>query len=252
VYLPLLVAPEQDVLNEFLEGCRLRPWLDVAGLSVTVPHKGAAARWVGQRIQPLAARIGAVNTLVPDKEGFTGHNTDYAGALGAITEALHCDRRDLRGLEVAVLGAGGVARAVVAGLRDSGCRVTIYNRHQPRSDALAKEFDCRAEAWEKRAAGSNTALLINCTSLGMWPDVDETPIPPDRLARGGAVFDAVYNPPETRLLREARLAGCRTIDGLSMFVHQAAAQFELWTGQQPDRSFMREIVEAQLSRAASP
>lgn len=252
VYLPLLVEPSPEVLGAFLDGCQRRPWLDVGGFSVTLPHKAAVANWVGERIEPLAARIGAVNTLVADKDGFTGHNTDYAGALEALTGLPGCDRRGLGGLRVDVLGAGGVARAVVAGLCDCGCRVTIHNHRRARAEALAEQFGCACQAWERRGTDRSADLLINCTNVGMWPQVGATPVPAERLDPNTIVFDVVYNPVQTRLLGEAKRAGCRTIDGLSMFVAQAAAQFELWTGQGADRAFMRQTVEAELRRMTPP
>lgn len=246
VYLPLYVDASGDVLGEFLRGCLDRPWLDVGGFSVTVPHKQQAAALVAEQIEPLAARIGAVNTLVPGRDGFAGFNTDYAGALEAITEALGCERKDLVGLGVDVLGAGGVARAIVAGLRDCGCSVTIYNRNPTRAGSLAQEFDCRSRPWDLRGEPTGADLLVNCTSAGMWPEIHRTPMPTERFAEQPVVFDTVYNPARTRLLDEAEQAGCRTIDGLTMFINQAAAQFKLWTGQTADKAFMRETVEAGL------
>lgn len=251
VYLPLLVDPDPDLLAAFLEGCRLRPWLDVRGFSMTAPHKRAAARWLGEDVSSRTARIGAVNTLRADGSRYLGYNTDCAGALDAITGALDCGQQDLSGLGVEILGAGGAARAVVVGLGDCGCDVTVYNRHQSRGRALAEEFGCRAEPWENRGLDRDVRLLINCTSVGMWPDVDATPMPADRLHEDCIVFDLVYNPIQTRLLRDAKRAGCRIIDGLSMFVNQAATQFHLWTGRWADREFMRATVEAELEKVAS-
>jgi len=248
VYLPLLVEPSGEVLASFLDGCRDRPWLDVGGFSVTLPHKEHAARWVGQRIEPSAARIGAVNTLVADGEHLRGYNTDCAAALESITMTLGCDRQDLGGLRAEVLGAGGAARAIIAGLRDCACDVTIYNRHDSRGRALADEFDCHAEPWEDRALNRDAVLLVNCTSIGMWPQVDNTPMPADRLRQDCAVLDMVYNPIQTRLLRDAKRAGCRISDGLSVFVNQAAMQFRLWTGEEADPAFMRATVEAGLNK----
>ena len=94
--------------------------------------------------------------------------------------------------------------------------------------------------------------MVNCTSLGMWPDVDESPLQAEHLADQPLVFDTVYNPAETRLLREAKRAGCRTIDGLTMFVNQAAAQFELWTGREADRPLMRKTVQSRLQQTGRP
>jgi 3-dehydroquinate dehydratase/shikimate dehydrogenase len=251
VYLPLPVDPSPDVLAAFLEGCRLRPWLDVRGFSVTSPHKRAAARWLGNDVSSRARRIGAVNTLRAEDGRYVGYNTDCAGALDAITGALDCGQEDLSGLGVEILGAGGAARAVVVGLRDCGCDVTVCNRHQSRGRALAEEFGCRSKPWESRGLDRDVRLLINCTSVGMWPDVEGTPMPADRLREDCIVFDLVYNPIQTRLLRDARRAGCRIIDGLSMFVNQAATQFNLWTSTWAGRSFMRATVEAELEKVGS-
>jgi shikimate 5-dehydrogenase len=150
-------------------------------------------------------------------------------------------------LRANVLGAGGVARAVVAGLADCGADVTVYNRSAARARALAAEFDCHHELWERRTERTDARLLVNCTSVGMWPDVEAIPMPADRLDGELTVFDTVYNPVETRLLRDAARGGCRTVDGLTMFVNQAAAQFRLWTGQDADKAFMRRIVEERLA-----
>ncbi len=251
VYLPLLVDPAEGVLQRFLAGCARRPWLHARGFSVTIPHKEEAARYVGERIDPLARQIGAVNTLVADGDSYRGYNTDCAGALDAIVEALGCEPNDLAGMDVAVLGAGGAARAVVAGLRRHGASVTLYNRRLDRARALAGEFGCRVGPWEQRSAAGKSGLLVNCTSVGLWPAVDESPLPPDALNAATVVFDTVYNPAETCLLRDARGAGCRTIDGLTMFVNQAAAQFEVWTGLQPDKGFLRRVAQTALGSAGA-
>ncbi len=257
VFLPLRVDPTPGVLERFLAGCCRRPWLDAGGFSVTIPHKESVAAFVGDRIDRLARRIGAVNTLVPSGggagAGFEGFNTDCAAALEAIASALDCDSKDLAGLRADVLGAGGVARAIIAGLRDCGAAVTVYNRSAERAAALAREFDCAFLPWDQRCERKQADLLVNCTSVGMWPDVGDTPLPAECLADEPAVFDTVYNPTETRLLREAGQSGCRVIDGLAMFVNQAAAQFELWTGQAADRTFMRTVADDLLAQqAASP
>ncbi|MFQ5489562.1 MAG: shikimate dehydrogenase [Phycisphaerae bacterium] len=248
VYLPLLVAGDADTFNRFMAGLAERPWLDAAGFSVTVPHKQHAAAFLGDHVDPLAAQIGAVNTLVRRADGYFGHNTDHAGALDAITDALGCDRSDLADLPVEVLGAGGAARAIVAGLRHCGAHVTLFNRNATRARELAQAFSCRSKPWEDRGGDHDVRLVINCTPLGMWPNVDETPLPAERLEGQPVVFDTVYNPMETRLLREARLAGCVTVDGVSMFIHQAAAQYRLWFDEGLDKAFLRSVLTRQLSR----
>ena len=151
----------------------------------------------------------------------------------------------IEGLTVDLLGAGGAARAVAAGLVESGCEVTVFNRDRDRAARLASELGCEAAPWEERARGHGQ-MLINCTSVGMWPEVDASPISTDALRPDRVVFDTVYRPRETRLLREAKAAGCRIIPGAAMFVAQAALQFEYWTQQEADWAFMARLASLLL------
>jgi shikimate 5-dehydrogenase len=187
-----------------------------------------------------------VNTLVVTPQGYFGHNTDYAGALDALTEALACERNDLAGTHVAVLGSGGAARAVVAGLTSCGCRVTIYSIEPTQAAPLGRTFDCAVASWEQRQDGGSP-ILVNCTSVGMAPDLDASPMSAEGLDRYETVFDIVYNPLETKLLREAKAAGCRTIRGVEMFINQAAAQYRLWTGKRPEPGLWRAMITRELT-----
>ena len=249
LYLPLGVQPDDGAFSRFLDNALSRNWLDFRGFSITIPHKQSALEYVASRggyVEPLAGRIGAVNTIVVGADGvLKAYNTDYAGALNAITGALGVERTALKGLSTAVVGAGGVARAVVAGLTDAGARVKIYNRTVERAHRLAEEFGCEfaplAELKNIRAR-----LLINCTSVGMHPQTQATPVPPEALNKDMVVFDTVYNPVETLLIKNARRRGGRTIDGLAMFVNQAAAQFHLFTGKQPDTEAMMSTARGLL------
>jgi 3-dehydroquinate dehydratase/shikimate dehydrogenase len=250
LYLPLLLQGGEPQFNQFLDHVLARPWLDFRGFSVTIPHKHSALKYVhakGGFVEPLADKIGAANTLVierpaaSDQPRILAHNTDYAGALAAITAGMGIAREDLRDVPVAVVGAGGVARALVAGLTDAGARVTIYNRTVERAEDLAADFGC-AFAGLDELPHLRAQLLINCTSIGMHPHVDATPVPAESLRPGMTVFDTVYNPAETLLLRQARDAGARTIDGVTMFVNQAAAQFRLFTREPADTNLMRRTV----------
>jgi len=247
VYLPFRVEPGYEPFEAFVRGLIDRAWMDLRGLSVTIPHKENALRFVGDAAEPLARRIGAVNTLVFEGRGAVrGLNTDYAGALDALTEAMGCSRSELEGVPVAVIGAGGASRGVVAGLRHCGCRVTIYNRTYPRAKVLAEEFECHAQPLDA-VRNLRAKIVVNTTSIGMHPNVDETPLPADVLRPDMIVFDNVYNPMETRLLREAAEVGCRTVGGVDMFVNQAVAQFEAWTGRPAPRDLMRRVVIERLS-----
>ncbi len=249
LYIPLLVADDKDVFNNFIDGVRRRPWLDMRGFSVTIPHKRNAIEYVKSvngYLEPLAERIGAVNTLILDSnEGIGGYNTDYAGAMEAITETLDIERRELDGVSVAIVGAGGVARALAAGFTDVGAKVTIYNRTIEKARALAEEFGCEVCPLE-RLSQLDARILINCTSVGMHPNRDETPVPAELLKRDMVVFDTVYNPAETLLLKNARQAGAQVIDGVTMFVNQAALQFEMFTNSVAPRHLMRQTVLAWL------
>ncbi len=245
LYLPLFVRGAGPEFDEFMDNVIARDWLDFRGFSVTIPHKHSALRYAKAKqggVEPLAEKIGAVNTLVVGDEGrLAACNTDYAAALDAITGILAITRADLNGLSVAVIGAGGVARAVVAGLRDAGANIKIYNRTVSRGEKLAAEFDCEFAGLDELPK-LDAKLVINCTSIGMYPNVDATPLPRQCLKADMTVFDTVYNPLETLLLRQAKEAGAKTIDGLSMFVNQALAQFRLFTGQDADAELMRRTV----------
>ncbi|HET6427141.1 MAG TPA: shikimate dehydrogenase [Phycisphaerae bacterium] len=247
VYVPLRVEPGAEHFNRFLDAVRGADWLGVRGLSVTIPHKeNALAR--ADEVDELSRRIGAVNTLQVRPDGsLRGWNTDYAGATDALCEAMGIARDGLAGRSVAVLGAGGAARAIVAAMAHYGAEVIIYNRTVSRGQKLAGEFGAAARGLDALAAMS-AEIVINCTSLGMHPNVEATPVPAEALAGVSVVFDTVYNPLQTRLLREAAEAGCRTVSGVDMFVNQAAAQFEPWTGKPAPRELMRQVVLDRLSR----
>jgi len=247
VYVPLRIEPGPESFHRFLDAVRASPWLDLRGLSVTIPHKENALSAVGPaNVDELSRRIGAVNTVRLDAEGhLAGWNTDYAAATDALCEAMGISRPRLAGRAVAVLGAGGAARAIVAALAHYGADVTVYNRTVARGEKLAAEFGARALGRDA-LADLSAEIVVNCTSVGMHPHVDDSPLPVRALRGVGVVFDTVYNPVETRLLREARQAGCRTVSGVDMFVNQAAGQFEIWTGRPAPRELMRQVVLDQL------
>jgi len=249
VYLPFLVETPWNKFREFVDGLRERGWLDVRGLSVTIPHKHNALQYVeenGGKLEPLAAKIGSVNTLVLEKDGLvSGYNTDYAGALDAITHTLGIERKDLGGLPTAIVGAGGVARALAAGLTDVGCKVTIYNRTVEKAQSLAAQFECEYAGLDDLIK-IDAKLVINATRIGMYPEVEASPLPEKCLKRDMAVFDTVYNPAKTLLLQQAEGIGAKIIDGMSMFVNQAATQFELFTGAEAPRGLIREVLERHL------
>jgi shikimate 5-dehydrogenase len=147
---------------------------------------------------------------------------------------------------VAVIGAGGVARAITAGFVDSGAKVTVYNRTASRGEKLAAEFGCEFIPLGDLSSGGTieARLLVNCTSVGMFPEIARSPVPAGCFSGNIMVFDTVYNPVETRLLKEARAAGARTVDGLAMFVNQALAQYRLFTGREGDAATMAKAMKS--------
>jgi 3-dehydroquinate dehydratase/shikimate dehydrogenase len=249
LYLPLLVEGGREEFNEFLNNILSREWLDFKGFSVTIPHKQNALNFVKTKegfIEPLADKIGAVNTLIVGSDGKpAAYNTDYAAALDAITSTMGITRADLKGLPVAVIGAGGVSRAIVAGLSDVGAGIKIFNRTVEKAEKLAAEFVCDFAPLSD-LSNVETKLLINCTSIGMHPNIDATPFPQAGLKEDMVVFDTVYNPAETMLLKQAKEAGAITIDGISMFVNQGLAQFKLFTGIDGNAELMRKTVIEEL------
>ena len=156
------------------------------------------------------------------------------------------NRADLKDMPISVIGAGGVARAIVAGLSDAGAKIKIYNRTVERGEKLAAEFNCDFAPLNDLSS-IDAKLLINCTSIGMHPHTDATPLPQECIKKDMVVFDTVYNPAETLLLKQARQAGAKATDGLTMFVNQACAQFKLFTGKNSNPDFMRKTISNCLS-----
>jgi len=262
VYIPLRVEPGAENFDRFLDAALARPWADLVGLSVTIPHKHNALARVGDaNVDDLARSIGAINTILltgdPDRP-LRGINTDYAAAIDALVDGMDCHREDLADRSVAVLGAGGAARAIVAALAHYGAATTVYNRTVSRAEQLAAEFDGSGAAAGSVAAagldalsGLDAEVLINCTPIGMHPHTDACPLPDDLpLSPGTVVFDTIYNPAATQLLARADAAGCITVSGVDMFVNQAAAQYEFWTDLPAPRNVMRKVVLDRLSDGA--
>jgi len=229
-YLPF----EATTLAEFLP---LLAELRLGGLSVTIPYKERFVPHL-ERLDPAARRAGAVNTVVKRWNRLEGYNTDTAAALAPLRGRIR-----LRGARVGVLGAGGAARALLDGLRRRGARVTVFSRSRRKGAALAERFGARHLPWG-RARRFRCDLLVNATPVGMSPDVTRAPIPSTWIA-APVVYDMIYNPPDTRFLKLARRRGVDVIGGVDMFLHQGAAQFELFTGQKaPLPSMRRAVVEA--------
>ena len=248
IYLPLRIEDAQENFNRFMNALAEHRWVDFKGLSVTIPHKQHALQYLGsERCDELADEIGAINTITISPDGsLRGDNTDYHAAIDALCNTLDIPREDLKGKSVAILGAGGVARAIVAALAHYGSNVIIYNRTIERGERLARDFSCEAAGLDA-LKDLNAEIVINCTSVGMHPKTAASPleeIPPSVKV----VFDTIYNPIETRLLQQARTSGCACILGLEMFVNQAVAQFEIWAQDRAPRDVMRKVVLDRLTR----
>jgi shikimate dehydrogenase len=213
--------------------------LGIGGVSVTIPFKEEVIPLLDE-LEPQAAAIGAVNTVVNRDSRLTGYNTDWLGAVTALTTKI-----SLRGRHVLILGAGGASRAIAYGIFHEGGKVTLTDIDADRAAALARDLGAEAigpEALETCPA----TILVNASPVGMTPDVDGIPINPDLLGRFEVVMDIVYQPLQTRLLREAEAHGCATIDGLQMLIHQGAAQFELWTGLEAPADVMAQAAYGAL------
>ncbi len=220
------LAFEVRNLEEAMKGIR---GLGVRGVSVTIPFKTEVLPFL-DKIEELARKVGAVNTIVNQRGRLIGSNTDCRGALEALEEKI-----DLRGRSVVLLGAGGAARAIGFGLKERGVPLTVVNRSKERGQALSQELRCNylpMSSLARMKTGELEAdVIINATSLGMDPRDGETPVPKELLEKGMVVMDIVYEPLQTRLLREAKEKGCVTVDGLEMLIRQGMAQFEIWTGR---------------------
>ncbi len=238
-YLPFRVT--QGDLPNFIEHCRE---LGISGLSVTIPHKESALDFCTQA-ESSATGIGAVNTLVFQDEDVLGYNTDYRAAMDCIEELFKIDKekeRPMQGMKAMVLGAGGVSRAIAWGLKQRHAEVLMASRTYDRAQLLAAEIGCRAVEWDQRH-DERINLLVNGTPVGMHPDVDRSPFDARKLNQFVAVFDTVYNPENTILVKDARKAQCRIITGVDMFVRQAAYQFKLFTGQDAPAEQMRKTIK---------
>jgi len=210
------------------------------GLTCTIPHKVEVLKyldWVDEK----AKKIGAVNTVVKKNGLLCGYNTDWLGAVIPLEKIT-----SLKGKKVLVVGAGGAARAIVYGLKEKEAVVYILNRTLEKAKNLAKEFKAKVLTFNQQKEVSNFDIIINATSVEMEPLVNETPINPSFLKKNQIVFDVVYNPKETKLLKEAKKKGAKIIYGFEMLLYQGVAQFEIYTGKKPPIDVMRKVLMEKL------
>ncbi len=236
---------KSDQLEETLDAFKL---LKVEGFNVTIPHKTNVIPFL-DRIDPLAKAIGAVNTVKNENGEWVGYNTDGLGFFQSLTNA---DHFDLKNKQVLIIGAGGAARAIYFTLAQKGIKkIDLTNRSISKADQLKKDcpFDVETKTWSLEIAESllnRYDILVQCTSIGMTPDVDKTPIQGSLIKKNCIAIDIVYNPLETMFLQNAKKQGALIQNGIGMFVHQAAIAFEIWTGLIPDIKKMNECVLQKL------
>ena len=246
VYVPFQI--EDTDVDDLI---RLAPELGLYGLSVTIPHKVAVINHL-TKADPAVDKIGACNTVVFRQAGERiGYNTDYIAAIAGIELAYGGNILDeesaLKNEKALVLGSGGAGKALAYGLVQRGAMVTVTDIDSERAVELSKHLGCDYVKWEMRES-MRVDIVVNCTPLGMYPNVDETPYSKASLRSGMLVFDAVYNPEHTLLIKTAREKECKVVTGVEMFVGQACYQFKLFTGQKTSASKMRAILKDAIVR----
>lgn len=233
VYLRAEVKPEH--LKMAIDGVR---GLGIRGVSITMPHKQTVMKYL-DKIEKDAKNIGAVNTIINNDGILTGYNTDVIGAMTVLEE-----KTNVKDRLVAVIGAGGVARAVVYGLIKKGARIKIFNRSLEKAKKLAEEFGCGYGSLDSLEEISKMDIVINATSVGM--NEEKSPVDKKFINKNQIVFDVVYSPKETRLIKDAKEKGAKIIYGYEMLLYQGVAQFELYTGLKAPVEVMRKILEDSL------
>ena len=210
--------------------------MGIHGLTCTIPHKVAVMKYL-DKIDETARKIGAVNTVLNQNGKLIGFNTDWQGVVIPLEKVTK-----LPGKKVMVVGAGGAARAIVYGLLKRGAKVTIFNRTKEKAVNLAKEFNCLSGDLNNQEEIKDFDIIVNTTSVGMKPLENETSISTEFITEKQIVFDIVYVPFETKLLKEAKKRGAKIIHGIEMLLHQGTAQFEIYTGHKAPENVMRKVL----------
>lgn len=230
IYLSAEVKPKN--LKMAMDGIKV---LEIKGVSITMPHKQDIMKYL-DKISEEAKTIGAVNTVVNRKGKLIGYNTDWIGALQALEQ-----KTNLKGKGVTVIGAGGVARAIIYGLKKKKAEVTIFNRSLEHARKLAQKFNCKYYGLDSLKEAQNSDIIINATSVGM--NEDKSPIEKKFLRGNHIIFDVVYSPKETSLIKDATQKGAKIVYGYEMLLYQGVAQFELYTGMKAPIETMRKALE---------
>lgn len=209
--------------------------LGIRGVSITLPHKISIIQFL-DNVDETAQRIGAVNTVINNNGILTGYNTDSSGAIRALEEVISLENK-----KIVLIGAGGAARAIAYGLSLKNCYLTIVNRNKEKGQSLAREFGALFEDTNNLSIIQKNDILIHATPTGMNTNTDSL-IPKDVLHKNLVVFDIVYNPKETKLIKDAKEKGCKIVYGYKMLLHQAALQFELFTGHNAPITVMEQAL----------
>ncbi len=210
--------------------------MNIRGLTCTMPHKIEIMKYLDV-IDPAAKKMGAVNTVVNDNGILKGYNTDWLGAVTPLEKITKLKKKN-----VAILGAGGAARAITYGMISRKAHVTIYNRTVKKAEELAHEFNCIAKPMDQIDEISKADIIINATSVGMHPNKNILPFNQQLITKNQIVFDIIYVPYETRLLKFAKEKGATVIHGLEMLLYQGTAQFELYTNRKAPETVMRKVL----------
>ncbi|MGL4593988.1 MAG: shikimate dehydrogenase [Thermoguttaceae bacterium] len=244
VYVPFPL--DEDNVPEFMR--HAAEW-DVRGISVTIPHKVTVLEYL-TKMDSAVDKIGACNTVLFQNQDRIGYNTDYMSALSSIELGLGGTVTDpvsvMKGKLALILGAGGAGKALAFGLKNRGALVSIADINGNRAFELSKHLDCDVVDWAARTK-LNPDILVNCTPVGMHPNVNDSPFDKSGISGKTLVFDAIYNPENTLLIKSAKEKGCKVVTGVDMFVGQACLQFKLFTGQKASASFMRQLIRNALS-----
>jgi len=247
VYVPFKV--KMGMLREAIRGMRN---LGIVGLNVTMPYKSTVMQYLDE-VDLTARHVDAVNTILNEGGNLIGYNTDGVGALNALKE----NGVALNGKNLLLLGAGGAGKAIAFHTAQKAAKLVILNRTLQKAkkltEALRKEFKNKEIICKKLSAEAvkeelkNANILINATSIGMHPNIDQSPVPSRLMKPDLCVMDIVYNPPETKLLKDAKAAGAKVVSGIEMLVYQGAASFEIWTKHRAPVEVMKQAVLDRLS-----
>lgn len=236
-YVFLACKVKSEKLESCFDGIRA---MNIHFISVTMPHKQAVLKYLDE-IDETAKKIGAVNTILNSSGKLTGYNTDWLGVVNSIEKVT-----SISGKNALVLGAGGAARAAVFGLTIKNAKVTVLNRTIEKAKNLANQFDCNFGDLSQIKLAKKMDIIVNVSSIGMYPDENKSLIPKDLISKNQVVLDAVYRPFETLLLIDAKNQGAKIIHGLEMFLHQGMAQFKMYTKHDAPEIEMRKVLLEKL------